>query len=212
MRLEDLRDFSRTGDCLQTKRKGPVSRTLRQVLPCGFPLGLALRLALEGISLRSFLLLKNLPIISRRRKGAPGYESPVCGNKLRRLGRSKADTTRNGAATSWARHRQKGRNPMFRGKWHEWRALDVTKTLANPVFPSVGEPNFRCMINELFGRARETLCDAVDGAIEILTLGEYGYEPVPPAEMALSRSCEGRERVGYSSLSAGRVDRTPSSV
>jgi len=68
------------------------------------------------------------------------------------------------------------------------------------------------MVNELFGRVRETLFDAVDGAIEVLTLGEYGYEPVAPAEMALSRSCEGRERVDFSPLSADRVDRTLSSV
>jgi hypothetical protein len=65
-----------------TKRKGPVSRTLRQVPPCGFPLGLASRLALEGISLRSFLLPDNLPPTPGRRKGVWRYESAFCGNEL----------------------------------------------------------------------------------------------------------------------------------
>jgi len=74
-------DLSRTGNRAQTKRKGPVSRTLRQVLPCGFPLGLALRLALEGISLRSFLLISNLPIGAHQCKRHRRYESAVCGNK-----------------------------------------------------------------------------------------------------------------------------------
>jgi len=81
MRLESSRDISRTRGYAQRKRKGPVSRTLRQVLPCGFPLGLALRLVLEGVSLRSFLLLSNLPTISSQCKGPHRDESPLCGNK-----------------------------------------------------------------------------------------------------------------------------------
>ncbi|MFM8519440.1 MAG: hypothetical protein ACKOL0_00090 [Solirubrobacterales bacterium] len=67
------------------------------------------------------------------------------------------------------------------------------------------------MINELAGRVREAFFDLVDGAIEALTLGEYGYEPVAPARTTLERSCEGRERVGHAPVSVDRADRALSS-
>lgn len=61
------------------------------------------------------------------------------------------------------------------------------------------------MINELIGRVRESAADAVDAAIEVLTLGEYGYEPAD--EAVVGRDCEARERLNFEPSPVGRPDR-----
>ncbi len=142
MRLEALRDFSRTRDCPQTKRKGPVSRTLRQVPPCGFPLGLALRLALEGVSLRSFLLLSNLPNISRRRKGVRGYESAVCGNKGRLLKRSRAGVTQTQRRRHGLAVDRRDKTPGSKGSGTDGRHLMARNPLQIAYFRPLGSLTF----------------------------------------------------------------------
>lgn len=206
MRLESSRDISRRGINAQTKRKGPVSRTLRQVLPCGFPLGLALRLALEGDSLRSFLLQVNLPTISSQRKGFQHDESPLCGNESRPLDRSESKFSLSPPYLSMF--------PPLRWTARILTLLDLERLhgLRSPENPCKSRisvrhrPYLHDMVNELVGRVRESFFDIVDGAIEALTLGEYGYEPVVPARTTLERSCEGRERVGHAPVSVDRTD------
>lgn len=201
-----LAGYLTQGNNAQTKRKGPVSRTLRQVLPCGFPLGLALRLALEGDSLRSFLLQNNLPTISSQRKGFQHDESPLCGNESRLLERSEANFSLSPPHLSMI-------SPL---RWTE-RILTLLdserphgfRNPENPCKPRISvrhRPYLHAMVNELVGRVREGFFDIVDGAIEALTLGEYGYEPVAPAGTAPERSCEGRERMGHAPVSVDRTD------
>jgi len=66
------------------------------------------------------------------------------------------------------------------------------------------------MINQLIVRVREGVFDTVDAAIEVLTLGEYGYEPV--SDPMANRDCEARERLNYEPASVGHSDHALSPV